>query len=79
MMDWRNEALCRDEDPELWFPLGDEGPGADQAGLAKAICRACPVREACLAWAVAELPFGIAGGLDERERAALRRDARISA
>lgn len=76
MENWRNAALCRDEDPEIWFPLDNAGPEAE---LAKAICAACPVRNACLTWALGELAFGIAGGLDENERAALRRGARISA
>jgi WhiB family transcriptional regulator, redox-sensing transcriptional regulator len=34
---------CRREDPELWF-----GPHPAQVAQAKALCAACPVREACL-------------------------------
>jgi WhiB family redox-sensing transcriptional regulator len=64
-------GLCRGEDPELWFPLGNTSTEA-----AKAICRRCPARDACLAWAVAAgADHGIWGGLDEDERRALRRTA----
>lgn len=72
MRDWRHRAACRDADPEIFFPLGDVfAPGEDAA--AKAVCRCCPVRSECLAWACsAGFVFGIAGGLTEVERRALR-------
>ena len=72
--DWRERAACRDEDPELFFPLSDQGPGARQADEAKAVCARCPVRERCLEYALDNgLDHGIFGGLTETERRALRR------
>lgn len=70
--DWRTRAVCRDEDPELFFPLGDVFPPAQEAA-AKAVCQRCPVRAVCLAWAVQTgLTDGIAGGKTEAERRTLR-------
>ena len=51
-MDWRHRALCRDEDPELFFPIGTTGPALVQIEQAKGVCRRCPVIESCLDWAL---------------------------
>ncbi|MPY80448.1 MAG: WhiB family transcriptional regulator [Actinophytocola sp.] len=68
-MDWRHRAACRDEDPELFFPVTDIGPGAKQADEAKSICARCPVRERCLRFALDNgLDYGIFGGTTEQER-----------
>ncbi|MPY81840.1 MAG: WhiB family transcriptional regulator [Actinophytocola sp.] len=68
-MDWRHRAACRDEDPELFFPVTDVGPGAKQADEAKSVCARCPVRERCLQFALDNgLDYGVFGGTTEQER-----------
>ena len=37
-MDWVHYARCRDEDPELFFPVGTTGPAAMQVDAAKLVC-----------------------------------------
>lgn len=75
-MDWRHQAACLNEDPELFFPVGNTGPALMQIAEAKKICRVCPVREACLQWALeAGQDHGVWGGMSEDERRALKRRA----
>ena len=72
--DWRQRAACRDQDPELFFPVSEIGPGARQTDHAKAVCARCPVRTACLEYALDNgLDHGIFGGTTETERRTLRR------
>ncbi|MDA8369644.1 MAG: WhiB family transcriptional regulator [Nocardiopsaceae bacterium] len=73
-MDWRHHAACRDEDPELFFPIGNSGPAVMQIEEAKQVCRQCPVNTACLQWALETgQDGGVWGGMGEDERRALRR------
>ena len=73
-MDWRHAALCRDEDPELFFPIGSTGPAATQVEQAKVVCRRCPVVAECLTWALETgQENGIWGATSEDERRVLRR------
>ncbi len=73
MTDWVNRALCKDVDPELFFPVGTTGPAASQIEAAKAVCASCPVRTECLEWALSTAQdAGVWGGLSEDERRALR-------
>lgn len=63
-----------DEDPELFFPIGNTGPAILQIEEAKAVCRRCHVREQCLEWALeAGQDHGVWGALSEDERRALKR------
>lgn len=56
-----------DEDPDIFW---DE----EFIGVAKSICRGCPVREKCLSWAIDHGEMdGVWGGLSAKERAKLRR------
>jgi WhiB family redox-sensing transcriptional regulator len=73
-MEWVHRALCKDEDPELFFPVGNSGPAASQIDAAKAVCVRCDVRLECLEWAMRTAQgSGVWGGLSEEERRALRR------
>jgi WhiB family redox-sensing transcriptional regulator len=71
--EWTTQALCAQVDPEIFFP---EQGGSTEA--AKRVCVGCPVRSECLAWALVNRePFGIWGGMSERERGALRRGKHV--
>ncbi|MGA4867258.1 WhiB family transcriptional regulator [Streptomyces lavendulocolor] len=73
---WRERSACREEDPELFFPIGNTGPALLQVEEAKAVCRRCPVMEICLRWALEHgEDGGVWGGLSEDERRAMKRRA----
>lgn len=47
---WMGKALCRHADGDIWFPdPAAQVRDAKSIEVAKAICAACPVRDACLA------------------------------
>jgi WhiB family redox-sensing transcriptional regulator len=72
---WRSEALCRDTDPELFFPIGTTGGALVQIEHARAVCRQCPVQTDCLDFALStNQDSGIWGGTSEEERRVLRRE-----
>lgn len=71
---WMASAVCRDEDSELFFPIGTHGPAQLQTEQAKAVCRRCPVRTDCLRHAMAlNIADGVWGGLSEQERRSRKR------
>ena len=73
-MDWRHRAACRDEDPELFFPIGNTGPALLQIEEARAVCRRCDVVDSCLQWALdSGQDAGVWGAMSEDERRALKR------
>jgi WhiB family redox-sensing transcriptional regulator len=73
-MDWRHLAACREEDPELFFPIGTTGPALLQIEQAKQVCHSCTVSDDCLSWALESgQETGVWGGTSEDERRALQR------
>ncbi|MGA3562583.1 WhiB family transcriptional regulator [Melissospora conviva] len=72
--DWRTRSACKDQDPELFFPIGTSGPALIQTEQAKAVCRQCPVRDECLQWSLdSGQEAGVWGGMSEQERDAVKR------
>ena len=70
--DWHAQAACRDYDPSVFF----DGP----LGRAKAVCDACPVSDACLAYALPNPALlGVWGGTTTLERKTIRTKRRAAA
>ncbi|GAA2515562.1 hypothetical protein GCM10010201_09950 [Pilimelia columellifera subsp. columellifera] len=64
---WRPLGACRQTDPDLFFPAPNE-----PATAALAVCGACPVQGACLAWALdVGDTHGVWGGTTPRDRRAM--------
>jgi WhiB family redox-sensing transcriptional regulator len=72
--EWRDDAICRDTDPELFFPVGTTGNALYQIDRAKEVCNECTVAVQCLDFALdTNQDSGIWGGLTEEERRVIRR------
>jgi WhiB family redox-sensing transcriptional regulator len=68
---WQERALCAQTDPEAFFP--EKGGSTREA---KRVCLSCEVRVECLEFALEnDERFGIWGGLSERERRRVKRQA----
>lgn len=72
--EWRDDAICRDTDPELFFPVGTTGHALVQIDRAQEVCGECTVSQPCLDFALdTNQDSGIWGGLTEEERRVIRR------
>jgi WhiB family redox-sensing transcriptional regulator len=70
-MSWQERSLCAQTDPEAFFP--EKGGSTREA---KRVCLSCEVQSDCLEYALEnDERFGIWGGLSERERRRLKREA----
>lgn len=68
--DWRDDALCAQVDPEIFFP-----PKGGSSEDAKKVCTQCDVREQCLQYAIDnDEALGVWGGLTRPQRNHLKSD-----
>lgn len=75
--DWRDNASCRDQDPELFFSVGEGASARAQDDEAKSVCDRCPVVAECLDWAIdAGVDDGIWGAMTPAERRAFKKSGR---
>lgn len=72
---WRQDAACRTYPTEWWYPA--DGMNWANTRRARRICADCPVREDCLIVALRRNEDGIWGGLNIKERRALRRSYNV--
>ena len=61
-----DRGACVGANPEIF-----DGETTEAIQEAKSICGGCPVKQKCLAWAVANESFGIWGGTTPEERNAI--------
>lgn len=74
-VNWRDDANCLDDDPELFFPESEQD--TEQIENAKRKCGACAVIVSCFVDAVDNsINHGIRGGLTEGERKIAKRLSR---
>jgi WhiB family redox-sensing transcriptional regulator len=68
---WMDRGACRGADQDRFYP--ERGHSVREA---KALCRECEVCAECLDYAMVNVErYGIWGGLSEKQRRKLRRDA----
>ena len=72
---WMDAGNCRSVSPSVFFP--SDGVGVE---VARQVCRDCPVKTACLEYALANhIDHGVWGGTSERERRRIARRRRLAA
>jgi WhiB family transcriptional regulator, redox-sensing transcriptional regulator len=65
-------ATCRGIGVDFFYQEHSTASSSEER-KAKAICKECPVMQACLEWGIAHESFGIWGGTSPRERMKIRR------
>lgn len=74
---WQDYAACRQLPKTFAVDFFPKDRRSAQAKLAKQFCGVCPMRLACLDWALRYEEAGIWGGTDDTEREWLRNPTTI--
>lgn len=73
--EWQDRAICRAVDGDIFFAVGSA-----QEHQAKGVCKTCPVRWECLAYALRHrVEHGVWGGMTDRERRRVLNRTRLDA
>ncbi len=74
-LDWQDQASCNGHDPSVFFGAEGVAMTEPETERAKRICAICPVREACLEFALStNQKHGVWGGAGEVERRRMKCD-----
>ena len=79
-----DEAKCKGQPTDWWFPLQKTGKREEldmlreNTAKAKALCAICPIAIQCLDYSLKWEPWGIWGGQDEQTRAKIRWSRKIN-
>lgn len=75
---WQNDALCKTQAPEIFYPEMDSSHGQKIARFAIKICDDCPVRVKCVKHGIHHERYGIWGGMTEGQRKNYRKKHNIT-
>lgn len=69
-------AQCRGIDTEIFYPVQEKFEPMEERYITERLCGNCPVKEACLEWALVHERYGIWGGTTPHRRKFIRRQRR---
>lgn len=64
---------CRGLDTEIFYPVQEKFDQEGERYIRNRLCGGCPVKEACLEWALVHERYGIWGGVSSFRRRAMRK------
>jgi WhiB family transcriptional regulator, redox-sensing transcriptional regulator len=69
-------AQCRGVDTEVFYPVQEKFNLDEERYITQRLCGNCPVKEACLEWALVHERYGIWGGTTPWRRGHIRKARR---